>query len=78
MLFDLQSCGRVRGLAAGGRSVSPVLAKPTQNFFQVARLFLTPFHFGLSPVLVSRWFCSRAAEEAANGHGKEMVTASDG
>lgn len=74
-----KSCSvQARDPGNGGSSVGPVLPEPTQNFAQVARLFLTPFHFDLSPVLMSRRFCSRAAEEAANGYGKEIVTESDG
>jgi hypothetical protein len=74
-----KSCGgHARDPGSDGSSVGPVLPEPTQNFSQVARLFLTPCHFGFSPVLMSRRFCRRAAEEAANGYGKEIVTQSDG
>jgi hypothetical protein len=77
-VFDLQNCGRLRGLAGGQKLSRSSIGEANAELLPGSSTLFDAVSFRLSPVLIVRWFCSRAAEEAANGHGKEMVTASDG
>ena len=53
--------------------ITPVLSEPKKQFLEIARFFLRPCHFGLSPLVSPRCFCPPATEQTAKKHGKETV-----